>query len=326
MSAAIAKLRPQSALPVLTPTTFDQLCTFADMAASSGMVPKAYDGKPGAIMIAVQMGAELGLSPMQSLTSIAVINGRPGVWGDGLIGICRGSPLCEDIIETIEGEGDQRTATTIAKRRGATPVTRSFSVADAKRAGLWQTEEKVKRKSREGGWYETTNDSTWYRYPDRMLTNRARGFALRDAFPDLLRGLKTVEELRDYPQPDDSFRGPTIDADAEVSRNNKPAADAAADIIAQRNATSASADADKKRTIGAWLADLRGMLAACHTPAEIEAVTDTDEVRAAVKGFRNGALEELNSIMAEAIARVHEAAGGNEEDEDEDDTFPGDRP
>jgi hypothetical protein len=148
------------------------------------------------------MGSELGLSPMQSLNSIAVINGRPGVWGDGLIGLCRASPLCEDIEETLDGEGEDRTAVCIAKRKGAAPVKASFSVADAKRAGLW-------------------GKDIWAKYPDRMLRNRARGFALRDAFPDVLRGLQAAEELMDTP-PADNYRGPTIDPETQRFPNQAP--------------------------------------------------------------------------------------------------------
>lgn len=180
-------IRPPSAgngqvRTVLVPRTFDQLVRFSEMAASSDLMPTGYKGKPGNVMIAVQMGSELGLPPMQALNSIAVINGRPGVWGDGLIGICRQSPLCEDIQESFEGEGDSLQAVCVAKRRNSSPSTARFSVADAKKAALWG------------------KAGPWQQYPKRMLQNRARGFALRDAFPDLLRGLKTVEELRDYPE------------------------------------------------------------------------------------------------------------------------------
>jgi hypothetical protein len=191
----------QVSRPILSPQTFDQLVKFSEFAANSDLMPRDYKGKPANVFLAVQMGSELGLAPMQAINSIAVINGRPGVWGDGMIGLCRQSPLCEDIREWIEGEGDERTAFCEAKRRGAaSPTTARFSVADAKKAGLWQTEARVKRRGRDGGTYEAENDSPWYRYPDRMLQNRARGFCLRDAFPDLLRGLKSVEELRDTPE------------------------------------------------------------------------------------------------------------------------------
>jgi hypothetical protein len=87
----------------------------------------------------VQLGSEVGLRPMQALQNIAVINGRPAVWGDALPGLCKASPVYHDIIETWEHEQDLDllTAVCIAKRHGSTPVTARFSVMDAKRAGLW---------------------------------------------------------------------------------------------------------------------------------------------------------------------------------------------
>ena len=42
-------------------------------------------------------------------------------------------------------------------------------------------------------------DGPWKTYPERMLKMRARGFALRDAFADRLKGIITAEEARDYP-------------------------------------------------------------------------------------------------------------------------------
>lgn len=184
---------------ILRPASFNELAQFANMAAKSAMVPPGFRNKPEDIMLAVQMGSELGLAPMQSLQNVAVINNRPSVWGDALIGLCRASPLCEDIAERIEGEGDNMVAVCTAKRRGATPVTVRFAVADAKKAGLWG------------------KAGPWQQYPQRMLQMRARGFALRDAFPDLLKGLITAEEARDIPaDKSDTFTGPTIEARAEV--------------------------------------------------------------------------------------------------------------
>src|SRR5208282_971538 len=165
---------------IFQPTSFGELVRWAEFIQQSDLLPRDYRGKPSNIVLACQMGSEVGLSPMQALAGIAVINGRPGIWGDALIGLCRQSPLCEDIQETVEGDGDARVAVCTAKRKGATVVVARFSVGDAKRAGL-------------------ASKDIWKAYPDRMLRMRARGFALRDAFPDILRGLKTAEELQDYP-------------------------------------------------------------------------------------------------------------------------------
>lgn len=176
----------QGHAPAIQINSFNELMRFAEIAAGSGMVPKDYAGKPAAILIAVQMGSELGLAPMQSMQNIAVINGRPSVWGDALLGLVKASPVCDDVVETLEGEGDKMTAICVAKRKGKSPVEARFSVQDAKDAALW------------------TKQGPWKQYPKRMLQMRARGFALRDAFPDVLRGLITAEEAGDIPQ--DDFR------------------------------------------------------------------------------------------------------------------------
>ena len=163
--------------------TFDDAWRFWQMVAKTDFAPKDFKNKPESCMLAGQHGAELGLGPMQSLQCIAVINGRPTIWGDAALALVQSSAVCEFISEAVEGDGDQMVATCIAKRRGyPAPSAIKFSVADAKRAGLWG------------------KSGPWTQYPKRMLQLRARGFALRDAFPDVLKGLVTAEEAQDYPQ------------------------------------------------------------------------------------------------------------------------------
>jgi len=163
--------------------TFDDAFRFAKMVSQSDFAPKDFRGKPESCLLAIQHGSEVGLSPMQSLQSIACINGRPSVWGDAALALVIGSPVCEYVRETVDGEGDAMVATCEAKRRGyeKASVVR-FGVADAKKASLWG------------------KAGPWTQYSRRMLQMRARGFALRDAFPDVLRGLVTAEEAQDYPQ------------------------------------------------------------------------------------------------------------------------------
>jgi hypothetical protein len=146
-------------LPALTPTNFAEAMQFAEALAKSTMVPREFQRNPANILLAVQWGAELGMPPLQALQSIAVINGKPAVYGDAMLALVRGSPLCEDVIERVEGQGD-----------------------NAKRAGLWG------------------KAGPWTQYPTRMLQMRARGFALRDAFPDVLRGVISAEEAADAPR------------------------------------------------------------------------------------------------------------------------------
>jgi hypothetical protein len=164
------------------PATLTEAIQFSDMLASSSMVPKAYQGKPQDILVCVQWGYEMGLAPMQALQNIAVINGKPSVYGDAMMALVQASAVCEDVEEYFENEGTPNpVAVCIAKRKNRKPVIAKFSVEDAKRAGLW------------------AKQGPWSAYPKRMMQMRARGFALRDAFPDVLKGLISAEEAADYP-------------------------------------------------------------------------------------------------------------------------------
>ena len=153
---------------------------------ASGLAPTSFKNEQ-AILVAILMGCELGLGPMQAIQSIAVINGRPSIYGDTALALVRQSGLLENYAQDFSGEGDTRTAIVKLKRKGESPQEFRFSVADAKRAGLW-------------------GKNVWAQYPDRMLMFRARGFALRDIFGDVLRGFRTAEEAQDIPEDDHERR------------------------------------------------------------------------------------------------------------------------
>jgi len=182
----------------LTPSTLQEAIQFAATLAKSTMVPKHYQNKSGDILVAMQMGAELGLKPIQSLQNIAVINGKPSVYGDSLIALVQTNPLCEYINESFDES--TMTAKCSVKRKGEPEYTATFNEADAKKAGLW---------NRQGPWTQ---------YPKRMLQMRARGFALRDKFADVLGGLITAEEASDMPV----AHKPSIKTVEEVDKATTP--------------------------------------------------------------------------------------------------------
>ena len=76
----------------LTPTNLQEAVKFAEILAKSTIVPRHYQNKSGDILVAVQMGAELGLKPIQALQNIAVINGKPSVYGDALLALVQNNP------------------------------------------------------------------------------------------------------------------------------------------------------------------------------------------------------------------------------------------
>ena len=169
----------------------DSLWRFSTAVAKSGLAPKGIQTGE-AIFVAIQMGLEVGMTPMAALQNIAVINGRPSIWGDAQLALVRGTGELEVFEEWFETNGeklprnpvtfqDSTTAVCRVKRRGYPATEVGFSVADAKTAGLWGKE------------------GPWRQYPFRMLRSRARSFALRDTFGDALKGIMSGEEAQDAP-------------------------------------------------------------------------------------------------------------------------------
>lgn len=175
-------LRTGRGIQAIVPTTLDETFRLAKLVAASGLAPSDMR-TPEQITVALMHGMEIGLKPMQAIQRIAVINGRPSLWGDAALGLVKATGLLELHFESIEGKDDLKEAVCKIQRRGETKKTFTFSIADAKRAGLW---------SKKGPWQD---------YPFRMLKMRARSFALRDVFPDILGGMYIAEELQGI-QPD----------------------------------------------------------------------------------------------------------------------------
>lgn len=166
----------------INPKSFEDAMKICELIASSDFAPKDYKGKPGNIFIAFNMANELGIPHLQALQGIAVVNGRPAIWGDLALALVMKSGLVEQMDERGQTEAlDLKSGYFFIKRKGIDkPIVRTFTIDEAQKAGLW------------------TKDGTWKNYPGRMLQLRARGFALRDGFADVLKGMVLVEEAEDY--------------------------------------------------------------------------------------------------------------------------------
>lgn len=167
---------------VLVPQSFQEYLELAKIMSTSNMVPKDYRGKVEDCFVAMMFGAELGVSPMQALQNIAVINGRPSIFGDMALALVRAHPELTLFDEHYDEK--LKTATCTVQRGRSKPVARSFSWAQAEEAGL------------------TGRNPIYKQYPERMLRMRARSFALRDTFPDVLKGVHVAEESMDLPSLD----------------------------------------------------------------------------------------------------------------------------
>lgn len=177
-------------IAALIPSTIDEAYRLAQGFVRAGMVPKGYTAKgenPSAeemtarVMLSIMTGMEIGLPPMAAVKNIVPINNRPTLWGDGVVAVLQASGQLE--WEKVEWSGtkyaDDWTCTYTAKRRGMeTPYSASFSVADAKKAGLWSRD-------------------TYQGYGQRMLQAKARNWVAKDGFSDLLQGVYIREEVEE---------------------------------------------------------------------------------------------------------------------------------
>ena len=157
--------------------TYEQMKDFAQELSNSTIIPETYRGNPANCLVAIFWGAEIGYGPMEAINSIAITDdGTPVMRVEAMLALVKGSGCFEYMHET----STDTEATCTVKRKGENEVTVTFTQLDAVQAGLW---------GQPGGWQD---------YPKRMLLMRARGFALRDVFPDILKGIKPAEEVQDY--------------------------------------------------------------------------------------------------------------------------------
>lgn len=214
MSTAVA-LRREENLPArpgdihaVIPANIEEAVTLAAMICKAKLAPDSYDTAghpdPQKVTIGILKSLEVGLPPITGLSTIAIINKRPCIWGDGAVALVQSRGVVEkievlwegaeaalgptdtdgtkDFTPTIRDFADDVAAVYRIWRKGQeTPYEGRFSVRDAKRAHLWGKKQ------------------PWIQYPKRMLIARARAYALRDGFADCLSGLSIREEVEDLP-------------------------------------------------------------------------------------------------------------------------------
>lgn len=209
---AVEKKMVISRVTSLMPANLGEANDIAVMLAKSDAIPKEFMGKPANVLLAVMHGHAVGLTPAQALSSIMVVNNRCSIWGDALLGIVKTSSEYEWSRDGYDPNVEGGTAWFEVKRKGEEPLKRTFSVEDAKTAGL------------------NGKPGPWQQYKKRMLYMRARAFALRDAFGDVLKGLRVAEEERDL-----------ITVEATVHTGDKSAAAEFREEVSQPQPTPAAA-------------------------------------------------------------------------------------
>ena len=164
----------------LVPRSVQEAEAMASTFSKAAMVPDVYRNKPADVFLAITYGMEIGIPPAAALRAVAVIKGKPTLYADAMVGLVLGSGKAE-FFECLESDGTKATYHT--KRKGGTrTVSKSFSIEDAKTAGL-------------------LSNGTYKSYPRQMLEARAKAHLARDVYPDLLHGIYSAEEVSEFDGP-----------------------------------------------------------------------------------------------------------------------------
>jgi len=189
----------------------EKMENFANILLKSKLVPNHFyeklpdgktdfeKGKTASVVAVLIQGYQLQLPPLTALQHIIPVNGLLSIKGDLAKSMIFNSGKLKSgsWVEKEEGSIDEENlivTITAARSDNGQILTRSFSVANAKRAGLWVTTAQVNGSD---GW--KYKSSAWYKYPARMINYRALGFLARDLFPDVMAGIYTTEEAADMP-------------------------------------------------------------------------------------------------------------------------------
>ena len=162
-------------------SNIEQVWRAAKLIRQSGLVPPSFRNDQQ-IVIAILRAIELKIPIFQALEGMTVIQNKIGIMGDLALALVQASGELKEIQKTYSGEAGELTCTVTIQRKGRKAHEYTFSVAEARAAGIYD------------------RSAVWKSYPRRMTYYRALGFALRDEFPDILKGIKTTEELADYPE------------------------------------------------------------------------------------------------------------------------------
>jgi len=137
----------------------------------SGFAPTHFK-TPEAIVAAILHGQEVGLTPMQALAGIFVINGKPTLDVATMKAIVTSQGVDIQIIESTNEKAHLKLV------RGAVFEECVYTIDDAKKSGL-------------------TGKEVWNKYPKAMCYARAASILIRNKCSDLIKGLYSREEMLD---------------------------------------------------------------------------------------------------------------------------------
>jgi hypothetical protein len=186
-------------MALFDPARFTTMKQMAGILLKSGFLPRAVNSEEKVITILIK-GYELGLPPMEALTGISVIDGKPAVSPQLMIALINRSGQLKDLVV----DGDDTKCSVTMTRRGRKPHTETFTIDDARR---------MKSKDGDGNIIPLADKYNWRQMPAVMLRWRAVSACARVVFPDVISGVYTPEEMGADVTVDDEGAMHVVDAE-----------------------------------------------------------------------------------------------------------------
>jgi len=182
-SVALAKVTNSEARSdrmALEPANFGELGKLVQYVAKSGMFKVQSEAEA---FVKIMTGRALGLPMFASLKAIYSFGGAVGIESKLKVALCKQRPDCEEFRCT---ERSSTKATYVAKRRGEPAFSLTFTIEEAKAAGLLDYATPEKKAA-----------AAWTRFPADMLMARASGKLADIVFPEASLGLPSKEDIED---------------------------------------------------------------------------------------------------------------------------------
>lgn len=162
----------------------EQMFRVSDYLAKSPIVPKAFLGQPGSVMIALNMAQRLRMDPFMVMQNIVVVNGNAGLSGKFAIALLNRSPKYARLEYRYVNGHDFSGGMQVVGHRADDPEDACPDMGTAVTPQMVEAE----------GW---GRNPKWRSMPEQMYRYRAASFFARAFVPEELLGMQTAEELED---------------------------------------------------------------------------------------------------------------------------------
>lgn len=181
---------------------FDLMLRQAKWLAASDLVPQQFRGNIANTVIALEMSNRMNASPLAIMQNLYIVHGKPGWSAQFIIAAVNSTGRFSPLRFQVQGSGDAKTCTAWAteKATGERLEGPPVSIDMAKKEG----------------WYGK-NGSKWPTMPDLMLRYRAATLFGRIYAPEVLMGMRTVEEIADIGESDNYEAAIQAEVDANAN-------------------------------------------------------------------------------------------------------------